>query len=582
MAETLTPSPTPSSNGSAASSGTLSGHATPAQKTEKRSQGAYFVALGILFSRISGLLRESVFAHYFGNSDAGDAFKAALKIPNFLQNLFGEGILSASFIPVYSGLLARGEEENAKKVAGAIASLLALMTSLLVLLGVFATPVMIDLIAPGFHGEKRELTIRLVQIFFPGVGLLVMSAWCLGILNSHRRFFLSYAAPVIQNAAIVGVMVLSTYFAASHDGHFVLDSQAQGVLAIRTAWGLVIGSALQFAIQLPTALKLLGALKLNLQTKLPAVREVIRNFFPVVTARGVVQISAYIDNLLASLLPTGAVSALAYAQLLYLLPVALFGMSVSAAELPAMSSAVGTAEEINSYLRGKLDVGLKRIAFFIVPSVAAFLVLGDVIVAALFQSGAFTRANTVYVWGVLAGSTVGLLAATLGRLYSSTFYALHDTRTPLKFAVVRVFLTTALGYVFAFNLPRLFGLESNWGTAGLTASAGLAGWVEFMLLRRSLNSKIGKTGLNSGYVLRLWISALLAAGLGWAIKSFIFSVHAHTHPPIHPKIAAGLILAPYGVLYFLISAFVFQLDEAKTVLMRVAGKVPGLSSRLRK
>jgi putative peptidoglycan lipid II flippase len=569
MAETLTPSTSPS--------GSPSSRAQSTSKAEKKSQGAYFVALGILFSRISGLLRESVFAHYFGNSDAGDAFKAALKIPNFLQNLFGEGILSASFIPVYSGLLAQGEEESARKVAGAIASLLALMTSLLVLLGVFATPLMIDLIAPGFHGEKRELTIRLVQIFFPGVGLLVMSAWCLGILNSHRRFFLSYAAPVIQNAAIVGVMVFTTYFSASY-GHHVLESQEQSALAIRAAWGLVLGSALQFAIQLPTALKLLGGLKLHLQTRLPAVREVIRNFFPVVTARGVVQISAYIDNLLASLLPTGAVSALAYAQLLYLLPVSLFGMSVSAAELPAMSSAVGTPEQIQAYLRSKLNTGLKRIAFFIVPSMAAFLILGDVIVAALFQSGAFTRSNTVYVWGVLAGSTVGLLAATLGRLYSSTFYALHDTRTPLKFAVVRVFLTTGLGYLFAFSLPKLFGLDVSWGTAGLTSSAGIAGWVEFMLLRRSLNSKIGSTGLNSAYVIRLWASAIIAAAIAWSVKLLIFSIDSH----LHPKIAAVLILAPYGVMYFLISSFVFQLEESRAVMMRIGSKVPGLGSLLNK
>lgn len=537
--------------------------AQPRTKAQKKTQGAYFVALGILFSRISGLVRESIFAHYFGNSDAGDAFKAALKIPNFLQNLFGEGILSASFIPVYSGLLARGEEEEARKVAGAIASLLALTTSILVLLGVFATPIMIDLIAPGFHGEKRELTIRLVQIFFPGVGLLVMSAWCLGILNSHRRFFLSYAAPVIQNAAVIAVMVLMALRNPN-----ILSGQGQSTLAIQTAWGQVLGSALLFAIQLPTALKLLGGLKLHLQTRLASVREVIRNFFPVVTARGVVQISAYIDNVLASLLPTGAVSSLSFAQLIYLLPVALFGGSISAAELPAMSSAVGTTEQIHTILRGKLDTGLRRIAFFIVPSMAGFLILGDVIVAALFQSGAFTHANTIYVWGVLAGSTVGLLAATLGKLYSSTYYALHDTRTPLKFAVVRVFLTTGLGYVFAFTLPRLFGVDASWGTAGLTASAGMAGWVEFMLLRRSLNAKIGKTGLNAGYVVRLWASALSAVALAFAVKTLVFS----THPHAHPKIAAVLILAPYGLLYFLITAFVFRLEESKAVLARIGFK----------
>ena len=159
------------------------------------------VAAGILLSRIAGLIRDRVFAHFFGNSDAADAFRAAFRIPNFLQNLFGEGVLSASFIPVYARLRAEQEDEQAGKLAEAIFALLFLATTVLVALGIFATPWLIDAIAPGFHGAKRELTIRLVRILFPGAGLLVFSAWCLGILNSHRRFFLSYTAPVIWNFA---------------------------------------------------------------------------------------------------------------------------------------------------------------------------------------------------------------------------------------------------------------------------------------------------------------------------------------------------------------------------------------------
>ena len=149
---------------------------------------AFLVAVGILLSRLVGLVRLRVFSHYFGlRSDAADAFNAAFRIPNFLQNLFGEGALSASFIPVYARLLAEGDEEEAGKVAGAVGALLALLVSLLCLVGVLVTPWLIDIIAPGFSGPKRDLTIALVRIFFPGAGLLVLSAWCLGILNSHRK-----------------------------------------------------------------------------------------------------------------------------------------------------------------------------------------------------------------------------------------------------------------------------------------------------------------------------------------------------------------------------------------------------------
>ena len=170
-----------------------------------------------------------------------------------------------------------------------------------------------------------------------------------------------------------------------------------------------------------------------------------------------------------------------------MLPVSLFGMSVSAAELPAMSSALGGEAEVAAYLRQRLDSGLRQIAFFIVPSAMAFLALGDVVAAALFQTGRFTASDSLYVWGILAGSAVGLLASTLGRLYSSTYYALRDTRTPLRYAVIRVALTTALGYLCAIPLPPWLGIEPRWGVAGLTASAGVAGWVEFALLRRTLN-----------------------------------------------------------------------------------------------
>ena len=181
--------------------------ATPTKKNQSTS-GALFIALGIFFSRVAGLVRERALAHYFGNSDTADAFKAALKIPNFLQNLFGEGALSASFIPVYSELLSKGKKEEAIIVAKTIFSFLLVLVSLLVVLGVYMTPMLIDLIAPGFNGEKKTLTIQLVQILFPGTGLLVLSAWCLGVLNSHRHFFMSYIAPVAWNFTIILAVII--------------------------------------------------------------------------------------------------------------------------------------------------------------------------------------------------------------------------------------------------------------------------------------------------------------------------------------------------------------------------------------
>jgi putative peptidoglycan lipid II flippase len=508
-------------------------------------QFAFLIAAGIFLSRVAGLVRERVFAHYFGTSDAADVFKAAFRIPNFLQNMFGEGVLSASFIPVYASLLARGDKEEARKTAGAVAALLTLSTSILVLLGVLTAPWLIEAIAPGFHGEKRELTILLVRILFPGAGLLVASAWCLGVLNSHRKFFLSYTAPVLWNIAMIAGMIA---FGAG---------RAQNSLVVITAWASVVGSALQVLAQLPMVLKLLGGLKLSLARQAEHVRAVIRNFFPVFISRGVVQISAYIDAFLASWLPTGAVSALGFAQTLYTLPVSLFGMSVSAAELPVMSGALGAADEVAGILRTRMNSGLRQITFLVVPSAAGFLALGDVIVAAIYQSGRFTHADVIYVWGILAGSTVGLLASTLGRLYSSGYYALRDTRTPLRFAIVRVLLTTLLGYLAALPLPRLLGIEPRWGVAGLTISAGIASWVEFTLLQRGIRRRIGQVGVPLAFLAQVWVAALIAAA---GSRGILIAI-GHRGPIL----LAAIVLSVYGILFFGVSTLL-KLPEAKAML----------------
>lgn len=516
-------------------------------KGPRTGSGAILVAAGILMSRLMGLVRLRVFSHYFGlRSDAADAFNAAFRIPNFLQNLFGEGVLSASFIPVYAGLLGRGDEREAGRVAGAVAAILSLATSLLALAGVLAAPVLVDVVAPGFEGEKRALTIELVRILFPGAAILVLSAWCLGVLNSHRRFLLSYAAPVIWNLAMIATLLL-------------FGGRDLTFLAMALAWGSVAGSALQFAVQLPSVLRLARGLRLRLDTRSPDVRTVLRNFFPVFISRGVVQISAYVDEVLASLLPTGAVTGLFSAQPIYMLPVSLFGMAVTAAELPAMSRASGEAGEVAAYLRRRLDGGLRQIAFFIVPSAVAFLAAGDVIAGALLQTGRFTYADSLYVWGILAGSATGMLAATQGRLYASAFYSMRDARTPLDYALVHVALATALGYISAVHAPGWIGIPQRWGVVGLTLSASVAAWVEFVLLRRRLNARIGRTGLPAPYLARLFAAAAAGAAVTWAARL--------AAGPRHPAVLAAAVLGPY-VLVYLGGTLLLRVPEGRAAFAR--------------
>jgi len=322
------------------------------------------------------------------------------------------------------------------------------------------------------------------------------------------------------------------------------------------AWASVVGSALQMLVQLPVVMRLVPDLHFRLELS-EHVRATVRNFAPVLVSRGVVQISAYIDALLASLLPTGAVTGLANAQLLYTLPASLFGLSVSAAALPEMSGAVGV--DATDVVRDRINAGLRQIAFFVVPSAVAFLVLGDIVAAAMFQTGRFTYEDAVYVWAILAGFAVGLLATTLARLYSSSYYALRDTRTPLWYALVHVAVATILGYIAAILVPPRLGIDPLWGTAGLTLAASIGGWTELILLRRTLNRRIGQTGLPLSIGVRLWLAAFAAAALAWGIKIAV--------PRAHPIATAAFTLTPYICAYLAITTLV-GVDDARVLLGR--------------
>jgi putative peptidoglycan lipid II flippase len=496
--------------------------------------GARLVAAGILLSRLFGLVRQRATAHFLGNGEVADALAAAFRIPNLLQNLFGEGSLSASFIPVYAKLLAEGRQDDAGRVAGTVLALLAALVAALVLLGVATAPWLVTLVAPGFSGPTRDLTVQLVRIIFPGLGLLVLSAWCLGILNAHRKFFLSYASPVLWNVAIIAALVIAG------------PREPMAALAVTVAWASVLGSLAQFLIQVPEVRRLERSLSRARPPGSDAeVRAVVSNFGPAVATRGVVQISAYVDTVIASLIGAGALATLNYSQAISLLPVSLFGMSVSASELPGMSAQGGTPTELAKALRARLVSGLQRIAYFVIPSATAFVLIGGVLAAGLYQSGAFSPDDARWVWGALAGSAVGLLAGTMGRLYASASFALRDTRTPFRFAVARVSLAAVFGALFGLGLPHWLNVDARWGVGALTAGSGLAAWIEYKLLRRHIISQIGRVDLPKGLQTRLWSSALIAGAVAVLANRVVMGQH---------PVVVALVVAPvFAAIYLLVT-----------------------------
>ena len=497
-----------------------------------------------------GFARDAVIAHVLGTTPSAGALRAALRIPNLLQNLFGEGALSASFIPVYARLRTEQQDAEAVRVAGAVFTLLALLSSALVLIGVTWSAELVALLTPGFSADTRALTTTLVRIMFPGVGLLVLSAWCLGVLNSHRRFFLSYVSPAMWNLAIIGAVLFGRRTS--------LDDAARLV-----AWGAMVGSALQFLVQLPAVLTLVRGIRFAPALDDPHVRTVARNFGPALMSRGVLQVSSFVDLQFATMLSEPAVAALGLAQSITLLPVTLFGTAITAAALPAMSSVAGDSDERSAALRLRLAANQQRIAFFIVPSAAAFLAIGDALAAALYRSGRFGASDATWLWAILAGASLGLLASTLARLYSSAFFALQDTATPLRFALVRVVVGIVLAYLLGIRMTGWLGIDTRWGTAGLTLAAGIAGWTEFALLRGGLRRRIGALPEVLPLLLRLWGSAIVAAAVTWAVRLPWLGRSGVPH-----RLEAVGLMAVFAVTYGLMTV-AFGIPEATALFGRV-------------
>jgi putative peptidoglycan lipid II flippase len=527
----------------------------------RRSEtGAFFVGLGIFLSRIVGLVRERVLATYFGTGLHADVLGAGLRLPNVLQNLLGEGTLSASFIPAYSALLGQGRTAEAGRVAGAAFALLLAVAGAIALLGVLLAPLIVSVFTPGFTGERRELLIAVVRIVFPMTGVLVLSAWALGILNSHRRFFLPYFAPVLWNAAIIGTFV-------AFGSRLTLDA-----LVVAAAWGALAGGALQFAVQLPAVLRLDRQIRLGTGRREPAFRDAVRKAGPAILGRGVVQLSGYLDLILASLLAIGAVARLRYAQTLYLLPISLFAMSVAAAALPELAREREGALDV---LRERTAAALRRVAFFVVPSFAAFVSIGDVLVAGLYRAGQFGDADVRIVWLILVGYSLGLLASTAARVHQSALFALRDTVTPARIALVRVLVAlvagavlmvqfepvTVLGVTFPAGALASFDAEGlPLGPLGLAAGAALGAWAEWALLKRAVAARLGSVGAGAVPLARMFAAAIAAAVAAFATSRGLANLHA--------LLEAAAVAAVFGMVYLAVAA-ALGVEQAGALMRRL-------------
>ena len=558
----------------------------PAERTQS---AAGLVAGGIFLSRIIGFVRERAIGYFFGVGPHADVFRVALRAPNLLQNLLGEGTISAAFIPIYSRMLEENRPEDAGRFAGAVLGLLTALVAVLVTVGILLAEPITTLLQPGWlddaakvaAGElsvnRFDLAVAAIRITFPMTGILVLSAWALGVLNSHRKFFLPYFAPVLWNVAIIGAM-LFVGFSIFEDPLNLAELDVVPVPALNRLLfagliGAAVGGVLQFGVQLPGVIRVIKGFRFSISTKVEGVQQSFRAFLPVLAGRGVYQISGYVDLLLAGFLAAGAIAAMTSAQVLYMLPISLFAMSVAASELPELSRLSDARRDI---FLDRIDRSIRQILYMVIATAIGYLGFGFLVVATLYQTGRFGIEDTWLVTFVLAAFTPGLVATTMGRLLQNAFYALDDTKTPAKIAVVRVVVSLVLGATFMFALepnaladllsaitgrdfpglrtdapwtvPGVLGIAQEgrpllFGAVGLALGASVAAWVELSQLVRALKRKVPDFSLPWGRMVQMLglagLASIPAAGLRWLVPAEPFPVWLY----------GPAILAVYGLGY---------------------------------
>jgi len=457
-------------------------------ENKRITKAASTIGMGTLLSRILGFLRDVVIAHFFGAGMAADAFFVAFRIPNLWRRLVGEGSLTISFIPVYTEYLHQRSEEETREVTHIAFTLMALVLFLITIFGILFSPILIQLIAPGFARipEKFQLTVTLNQIIFPYLFFMGLFALCMGILNSYRHFFAPAIAPIFLNISII-----LSVFLFYHSFQKPVMTLAMGVLA---------GGVIQFLFQVPFLWQKGITFRFNFHFGHPAIRRIGGLMVPGLIGTAVYQLNVFVDTVFASFLPGGSVSYLFFADRLLEFPLGIFAIAVGMASLPSLSglAAQGKLEELKS----TLSFTFRLTALISIPAMVGLIALKTPIINLLFQRGLFDYTATVLTAQALLCYSVGLWAIAGVRTLAPAFYALQETWTPLKIALICLMANVVLNTIFIFFTPLKH--------AGLALATSLSSILNLILLSWKLNLKLNGVEIvnNLRSLLRILIGSL--------------------------------------------------------------------------
>ncbi len=519
----------------------------PSEKS-KVAKAAGIVSAATMVSRVFGLVRDIVIAALFGASWMTDAFWVAFRIPNMFRRLLGEGSLTISFVPVFTEYLQKKSRQEALELAQNAFTILSILVAVVSVAGILISPVIVGIIAPGFITDpyKFGLTVFLNRLMFPYIFFISLVALCMGILNSFRHFSTPALSPVMLNIAMIAAAFFLRPF-------FAEPITALGV-------GVLVGGVLQLIMQWPFLKKYGIRLKFRFNLQHPGIRQIGSLMFPAILGAGVDTINVVVGTILASLLPSGSVSYLIYADRIMELPLGVFAIAIGTATLPSFSKHVadGRIDE----LRSSISFSLRLILFMTIPATFALMALHQPIISVLFQRGAFDATAATMTGQALFCYALGLCAFSVRRVFISSFYSLQDSKWPLKAAVITLITNVLL------SLALMYPLKHN----GIALAASFSAMLSVLILARVLKKKIG------GFLDRTFFTSVLKIILASFIMLGVIGLIEYMIPwNIHAAFTAKLLYLTLNVIagggVFFLCAYLLKSPEIHAFVNRVKGRL---------
>jgi putative peptidoglycan lipid II flippase len=544
--------------------------AEPNTKQTSVAKSAGIVSIAVMFSRVLGLVREQVFAYYFGAGFINDAYQVAFRIPNVLRDLFAEGALSAAFVKVFTDYQINKSEKEAWRLASLVMNALAVILSIITIIGILFSKQFVDLIADGFSPEKAALATTLTQIMFPFILLVALAAVAMGVLNTKGVFGVPASASTVFNVTSIIFGLAVAYWLSGGGWHKfgkdeVPDFPAQWAI-IGMAIGTLIGGASQFLMQIPSLLKVGFRFSAAISFTDEGVKRVMNLMAPAILGTSAVQINVLVNTFFVSGID-GGLSWLGYAFRLMQFPIGLFGVAIGTASVPVLSRMAGEGKFVD--FRNTLSSSLKLVFLMTLPSACGLVILGEPIIRLLYShGGAFKETDVPMTAYALAGYSIGLTGYAAIKVLSPAFYALNDAKTPMIIAVASIAVNALASFLFR-NWLAGYGY-GHVGVALATSSVALVNFFALAVFMRGKIKRLNGRDIFSSFV-RIAIASAVMSVVCYFSYHFIANMVGKTG--LFAKMLDAFIPIVLGGITFFLMAKLLKVEEVTKLYNAFARKL---------